>query len=314
MTTQRIMKKFKIRVPATTSNLGPGFDVIGAALKIYNELKVSVDMKSDAGRKVPVIEITGEGADSLPRNSKNIVWKSLKKVLDMHKRRVSIDAGTLRLKLINRIPLASGMGSSAAARLAGIMAGYKIAGIKPEIDEIISLGVKLEGHPDNIVPAILGGMCVCANHDDKMKYLKLPVPELKAVVIHPDFELSTSKSRRVLPGSLPLENAVFNTSRLALFMGALQLKRYDLLRYGMEDRIHQPHRSSLVPGMNKVFAAGLRAGAAGVSLSGAGPSIIALASPAKAGKVARAMIRKWKQFGISSKSFITDFESDTIHI
>lgn len=304
------MKRFRIKVPASTSNLGPGFDVIGAALKIYNEIEVSVVKQGNV--EGPMIEIAGEGADSLPRGKSNIVWQSMKKVLDLKKKK--IDPATIRIKLINRIPLASGMGSSAAARLGGIIAGFKLAGIKPSEDEIISLGMRLEGHPDNIVPAFQGGMCVCAKTSDGIKCLKIPAPRLKAVVCHPDFELATYKSRRIIPRTLPLEHAVFNISRIALFIAAGFTGKYEYFKYGMEDRLHQPSRSGLVPGMQKVFVSAMRAGAHGVSLSGAGPSIIALAEARNASAVSKAMVRKWKQFGICSKCFILDFESSAVKI
>jgi homoserine kinase len=304
------MKYFKIKVPATTSNLGPGFDVIGAALGIYNEVAVSYGKRH--GNAGPLIQISGEGADTLPRDSRNIVWKSMKLAAGLCGKK--IDPSKLRIKLINHIPLASGMGSSAAARLAGIMAAYKLAGRKPDLDEVMRLGVRLEGHPDNIVPALLGGICVCANHGENVKVLKLPLPALKAVICNPDFGVSTNKARKLLPVKLPFKDAVFNTSRLALFMAALQLKRYDLLKYGMQDRLHQPYRAKLVPGMNGVFEAALRAGASGVSLSGAGPSIIALSAPAKAKKVAAAMRGKWKRSGKSSRCFILNFKKRGISI
>lgn len=302
---------FKIKVPATTSNLGPGFDVIGAALSARNELAVSYGKRrcSNGG---PLIEIRGEGADCLPRDGNNIVWKAMKLALGKLGKR--IEAGKLKLSMVNRVPLASGMGSSAAARLAGIIAAYKLAGRKPDSGEVIRLGVALEGHPDNIVPALLGGICVCANHNKDMKVLKLPLPALKAVVCNPDFGVSTSKARKLLPAKLPFGDAVFNTSRLALFMAALQLKRYDLLRYGMEDRLHQPYRAKLVPGMKAVFGAALKAGASGVSLSGAGPSIIALAAPSKAAKVAKAMKAAWKRSGRDSRCFVLGFEKQGINI
>ncbi|MFH1367913.1 MAG: homoserine kinase [Elusimicrobiota bacterium] len=304
------MKKFKIKVPATTSNLGPGFDVIGAALKFYNDIEVKVGKSS--GKDVPEIKIVGEGAGTLPTGKTNIVWQSIKKVLDSKKK--SIDPGTLRIKLVNRIPLASGMGSSAAARLGGILAGYKLAGIRPSREDVMAMGIRLEGHPDNLVPAFQGGMCVCAKTSEGLKYLKLPVPRLKAVICHPDFELATDKSRMIIPRTLPLESAVFNLSRLALFISAGLTGRYEYLKYGMEDRLHQPSRSGLVPGMHKVFASALRAGAYGVSLSGAGPSIIALGKASKAKHIAKNMIRKWKQFDIASKCFILSFEKESLKI
>lgn len=304
------MQKFKIRVPASTSNLGPGFDVIGAALKMYNDVEITVGRSS--GSNKPEFEILGEGATSLPKDKSNIVWKAIAKVLEL--KRKKIDPGTLSIKLVNRIPLASGLGSSAAARLGGILAGYRLARIRPSVEEVIELGTKLEGHPDNIVPALLGGMCVCADTQDGLKCVKIPIPDAKAVICHPEFELATDKARSIVPRTLPIESAVFNLSRLALFIAAGNSKEYGLFRYGMEDKLHQPARAYLVPGMNKVLSAALRSGAYGASLSGAGPSLIALVKPSKAGKVSSSMIRKWKQFGIRSECYVLDFEKSPVKI
>jgi homoserine kinase len=300
-------KRIRVKVPATTANLGPGFDVLGAALSLYNEIEVTFDTAKQAAElRRPTICIEGEGKESLPRDGRNIVWQSIAEVLR--------SAGRAKFPLItsvrlfNNIPLASGLGSSAAARLGGILAADAIGGLRLSPEKILSFGVKLEGHPDNIVPALLGGLCVSCLQDDLIHYVKMPAPRLKAVVCNPDFELATAQSRKVLPERVSLRTATFNSSRLALLMAAFLCRRYDLLGVAMEDRFHQPARAHLVPRMAEVFAAARRAGAYGAALSGAGPSIIALCSAAMAPRVGHAMRKTWKQFNIASRCFALDFD------
>lgn len=302
-------KKIRISVPATTANMGPGFDTLGAALKLYNRLDVHVLPSS--GSCAVHIDVEGEGKDSLPRGKSNIVWKAMEKVFSLHPNSAASKKllnGCYRIELSNGIPLVSGLGSSAAARLAGVLAANEIAGRILDDDGIVALGTELEGHPDNIVPAFAGGFCVSICADNKVQYVKLDAPRLKAVVCNPGFELSTEAARRVLPRRVPMSTAVFNVSRVAFLMAVLQEKRYNLLGEAMQDRLHQPAREHLVPGMSAVMSAAMDAGASGVALSGAGPSLIAFVPAAVAGRVAEAMRKKWRQHHIESRSFVLDFD------
>jgi len=299
-----MIKRYKVRVPASTSNLGPGFDCLGAALTLYNEIEAIVDNKRAVFTK---IEIEGEGAASLPKDERNIVWQSMKKVFERHTYK-KCSLNNLRLHINNYIPIASGLGSSAAARLGGILLAYKIMGLKANIDEVLKLGAELEGHPDNIVPALVGGLCVSMVADKQIKYIKLSVPRMKAVIANPYFELKTKKARKALPKNIPFSNAVFNVSRSLVMLSALQKNRFDLLKDAMEDKMHQPYREKLVPGMKNVFNSAYTSGAYGAALSGAGPSIVAFCSINKAEKVAGNMTHAWKMSGINSRSYILDFD------
>lgn len=306
-------KTTKIKIPATTANLGPGFDVLGAALKLYNEIEVTFQDNTACFSKKLEIEIKGEGAKCLPKDENNIVWQSMKKVINKIsdiKEKKRILSGNFQIYMKNNIPLRSGLGSSAAAWLGGILAGNEITGGRLSAKDIIALGVKCEGHPDNIVPAFVGGLCISGIIKGCPEYIKLKAPQMKAVICNPDFELSTTQARNVLPQQLTLPAAVFNLSRLAFFMGSLQTKQYNLLAAGMEDKLHQPAREHLVPGMSKVLNTAIEKGAYGAALSGAGPSLIALCSADKAENVAASMVKKWKQYKISSRYFILDFESN----
>lgn len=286
----------RIRIPATTANLGPGFDTLGAALQLYNEVHVTTGPARD-------IEITGEGAGQLPTGKSNIVWQAMAMILGKQ-----WPFGSLRIRLINRIPLSSGLGSSAAARLGGLLAAYAVTGKKYAPADVLAIGVRLEGHPDNIVPALAGGVCAAVD-GSAISYVRLAPPALKAVVCHPAFELPTEKARGVLPRQVPIADAVYNISRTALFIAALAARRYDCLGAAMDDRLHQPYRKKLIPGMDAVCTAARAAGAYGAVISGAGPSLIALAEPACAPAVGAAMQRAWRKMSIASRVFILDFDT-----
>ena len=190
------MKTIKIKIPATTANFGSGFDVLGAALKLYNEIEVGVQhaepVRSPKSEVQGIkIEIIGEGKDVLPCNEKNIVYQAMKVVFG----KLHITSYKLQIKLINKIPLARGLGSSAAARLGGVIAANEICDRKLSEDEIIQIVSKSEGHPDNVTPAYFGGLCVCNFNGKNVKYTRLKMPfGLKAVLCIPDFELSTAKA------------------------------------------------------------------------------------------------------------------------
>jgi homoserine kinase len=289
-------------VPATSANLGPGFDVLGAALKLYNTVEVSM-LPGKTARKRFVVEVEGEGKGTLPEDERNIVIQAMKRTLG------GSFPGVLKVKLINGIPLASGLGSSAAARLGGILAANAFRKKPLSEKEVISLGTELEGHPDNIVPAMQGGLCISVLSDNDVTCVQSRALKMKAVVCTPAFGLSTERARKVLPRQMPLSSAVFNLSRLALFMAAVEQERYELLGSAMDDRLHQPAREHLIPGMKKVFGAAVKAGAYGAALSGAGPSLIALTPADKAAAVSRAMQKAWQSSGVKSRAFTLDFDT-----
>lgn len=272
----------RVRVPATTSNLGPGFDVLGLALDLHNELEVNVfDSKGPDW-----IEVHGEGAATLPRNRENLVLRVLRAHLSpaLRKKR-------LRLRTTNRIPLARGLGSSAAARLSAVLAAQALNG-KIDKDTALAAATRLEGHPDNVAPALHGGLCMAITLDKNVRVVKLGVPSaLRAVVCVPEFELSTDKARAVLPAKLPLQDAVRTSSRLVFLLHSIQHRDFTSLGWAMDDVLHQPYRRRLVPGMERVIAAAKHAGAFGAALSGAGPSIFAFSPHAKQSSVGRAMVR-----------------------
>ena len=301
------MKTISVKVPATTANLGPGFDVLGASLSLYNELEISI--AEDPKKAKFVVE--GEGKKILPRDEKNILWKAMDAVFGLLDEREKYNLKSFNIKLTNNIPLSSGLGSSSAARAAGIIAANKICGNKLTLGEMAQLGVKLEGHPDNIIPAFYGGVCISVNNvDDKIEVVKLPVPKVTAVVCTPGFELATERSRNILPTKYERKDVVFNISRVALLVRAICNNDFKFLKDAMQDKLHQPYRAKLIPVMDELISSAVEAGAYGACLSGSGPSMIAFCSSAKAKDIAKIMAKIWKKETVPTKTFILDFDKD----
>jgi homoserine kinase len=261
-------RQVRVRVPASTANLGPGFDALGMALGLYNEIQVDLTGPGIA------LEIEGEGAEKLQAlGERNLVARSLTETL----RRLGVHTEGVRVRMVNRIPLSRGLGSSSAAAMGGVAAAVAFAGAKLGPEEMLDLALPFEGHPDNITPALLGGLTVSSVVEGKVRCVKLPVPEgLHAIAVIPEFHLSTAKARKALPNTVLRADAVFNVGRVALFLAAMQTGRLELLRDAAQDRLHQPHRAPLVPGMEEVLKEGERAGALACFLSGAGPTLLAL--------------------------------------
>lgn len=281
----------RIQVPATTANLGPGFDTLGMALKLYNV----VEVEETAGGVT--IEVEGDGADKIPRDQSNIVYLAAARVFQ----EARYSPKGLRIKLVNNIPVARGLGSSAAAIVGGLTGANIIAGSPLTDKEILNLAATIEGHPDNVAPALIGGLVVSTMVEGEVKCCKIDPPAgLKCVVAIPDFALPTKMAREVLPQIVSVQDAVFNISRVALLVASFIKGDFGMLSTAMEDRLHQPYRANLVPGMKKVFAAARLAGAKGVALSGAGPTLIAFCDQ-NAGPVAKVMKDTFWEAGIHSK-------------
>lgn len=278
----------KVRVPATTANLGPGFDSLGMALNLYNELEME---EIPAGLE---IEVEGEGAEEIERTEANIIYRAAAAVFG----RTGRAPAGLRLRLYNSIPLARGLGSSAAALVGGVLAANCLLGEPLAADDLLRMAVELEGHPDNVAPAFLGGVAVSALVNGNVICRKVSNPAgLQAVVAIPHFHVSTAEARGVLPASVPFSDAVYNLSRLSLLVTAFAHSDFALLARVMDDRLHQPYRMGLVPGLQEVFEAARSAGALGVALSGSGPSVVALTLERPA-VVARNMQETFSRHGV----------------
>ncbi len=256
----------KVRVPATTANMGPGFDTIGMALRLYNYMEMK---ESRHGLK---IEVLGQDGADIPLDQRNVVYQAARQVFKL----VNYFPKGLSIHQTINIPTSRGMGSSASAIVGGLVAANQLVGNKLSRDELLQMAANFEGHPDNVAPAMLGGIVVSAKLDDQQIYRRIdPLEDMDIVLAIPQFSLSTKVARNILPKQVPINDAVFNVSRASLLVWALVEKDYDLLGQMMDDKLHQPYRLDLVPGMHDVFAAAKEQGALAVALSGAGPTVIA---------------------------------------
>ena len=284
----------KVRIPATTANLGPGFDCLGLALDLWNQAVVSVE---EQGLE---IEIQGEGQDVLPRNGDNQIARAFYYYFEA--RRLAPPAG-LRIICDNRIPLGSGLGSSSAACLTGLLAANGLSGAPVTNEEILSLATEMEGHPDNVAAALQGGLVVVVKDHEAFLTRRFDVPNLHAAVVIPEINLPTGVARAALPAQVSLKDAVFNLGRTALVCDAIRTGDYDLLGKVMVDRLHQPYRLSLIPGGAQALQAAAQAGASAAAISGAGPGLIAFSSQA-AGKAASAMVEVFTAHHINCRSLL----------
>src|SRR5258705_1453855 len=272
--------RVRVRVPATSANLGPGFDALGLALGLHNEVILE---EADG---IPV-GVEGEGAGRLDDNAKNVVARGVVLGFEVAGRPFR----GARLQCVNRIPLSRGLGSSAAAWVGGLVAANALLGEPLDRDAIVTAAAPAEGHPDNVAAAVLRVLAVSCADRARLTPLSLPVPrEIAWVVLVPETERSTREARAVLPDSVPRADAVFNVQRVSLLLAGLGGDGPDLLDLAMQDRLHQPYRRRLFPWMEAVAAAGRRAGALGCVLSGAGPSMLA-AGGRRGGGRARAVER-----------------------
>jgi homoserine kinase len=280
-----------VRVPATSANLGPGFDVLGLALGLYNDIAYE-----EAERVVVIIE--GEGAGRLDTGDDNVVARAAHMVYQTAGRRFPGAA----IRCVNRIPTARGLGSSAAAWVGGLIAANAALGSPLDRDAILALACRAEGHPDNVAAALLGGLTVSCAAGDRVTAVSLPVSaEIGWVVLVPETESSTREARAVLPATVSRSDAVFNLQRLGLLLASIASGDIDLLGLAMEDRLHQPQRRALFPWMESVRQAALDAGALGCVLSGAGPSLLA-ALRGSGEPVARAMERAFREAGMAGRA------------
>ena len=272
----------RVRVPATTANLGPGFDTLGLALGLVNV--VEIRHGGDAGLRISV----GGQADAsmLPVDEHNLVFRAMRRVFDLAGEQM---AG-MDLKLTVNAPLSRGLGSSASAIVAGMAGASALLGDPVPQATLLEEMVRMEGHPDNIVACVRGGLVACAKAGDAVIHERfIPHPSLRYVVLIPDYDLPTAKSRQAIPKSVPFRDAVFNVSRVALVIERLRSGHLDDLAVLMDDRLHQPYRKPLVHGYDLISSEAERAGAGAVVLSGAGPTMLAVCAAGDASAVEAAM-------------------------
>jgi homoserine kinase len=256
----------KVRVPATTANMGPGFDSFGMALNLYNEITVE---KIDAG-----IEFLENGQPSDIPLKENLIYKCFSDTMESN----GFPCDGFRINMTKcDVPMSRGLGSSATCILAGIAAANEVMGGILTVDDIINEATRIEGHPDNIVPAAVGGMVVSLVYNEKVEYSRVNIPEnISMFVMVPNFKLSTEDARGVLPKTYTRGDCVFNLSRAAMFVNAMNNKELDKLRVSTQDKIHQDYRKSLIRNTDDIFKAAEQYGALAEFISGSGSTLIAL--------------------------------------
>jgi homoserine kinase len=299
----------RVQVPATTANLGPGFDCLGAALSRYNsfEFRALDSVVPPTKGATLQIEVSGPESEQVQRTAQNLVYQAFcyyynqcnQPVPDLH---LTIQLG---------IPLSRGLGSSATAIVGGLVGANAMAGSPLSPLELLDFAVTLEGHPDNVAPALLGG-CQLSVHDEATQKWTLCAidwsPEIVPVVAIPNFELSTEQARQVLPKQCSYTDAIFNLSHLGLLVKGLESAREEWIRTALQDRLHQPYRAALISGLPEVQKAALAAGAAGLVISGAGPTLLALTVADHASAVAQQMQTAWQHFGVVAEVSIAQID------
>lgn len=300
------MDKVYLRVPATSANCGPGFDVLGLAVNLYNE--ACYEITPQRGFQ---LEVKGEGADYLKPFGRNLAFSSFFRVWNQ------VTGGErigLKIKMLNRIPMSRGLGSSSSAIVAGVHAANVLSGNTLSEDELLGIATELEGHPDNVAPALYGGFTISYMDAGKAHSLRcLPAKPLKFIAVVPDRRLATSLARQAIPATVPHHDAVFNSSRSSLLVGALLTGRYEYLSHALEDKLHQPYRAHLIPGLYEAWEAARAAGAYNGIISGAGSTIMAYADPeADHVAIAEAMKAALNGVGESCCYHILDLDTEGV--
>ncbi|WP_127529695.1 homoserine kinase [Paenibacillus kobensis] len=253
-----------VKVPASTANLGPGFDVLGMALSLFAWIEMQEASETS-------ITMYGDQMSGVPADKSNLIYKVAQMVFE----EAGVSVPELAISMYSDIPLTRGLGSSASAIVGALVAANTLIGSPLSDDRLFQLATKLEGHPDNVGASLFGGIVVSSWDGECADYVRIePHPSLETLVAVPSFQLSTEKARHALPKTVDLTDAVFNIGRSSLLVAALGAGKLDLISKAMRDRLHQPYRAALIPGMTKILDQAAEHGALGAALSGAGPTLI----------------------------------------
>lgn len=300
-------RKITVKVPATSANCGPGFDTLGLAVTYYNI--ISYEITEAPGFK---LDVSGEGAEYLKPYGRNLAFVSFLRVWNELTGRERIG---LKLTMENNIPMSRGLGSSSSAIVAGVFAANELCGRPFSKEKLLNIAAEIEGHPDNVAPALYGGFTI--SYTDKSGTAHtlrlLPRKPLKFIAVVPERRLATSLARQAIPATVPHHDAVFNSSRASLLVGALLSGNYAYLTDALEDRLHQPYREHLIPGLQEVFRAAKAAGAYNAIISGAGSTVMAYApADADCEAIAKAMAAAFAACGENCCYHILDLDSEGV--
>ena len=298
------MATIEVRAPATTANLGPGFDCLGMALDLWNRLTVTTD--ADAAS----VAVFGEGEGELEADTRNLTYRAMEFLY------AEADATMppVALRCDNAIPLSRGLGSSAAAIAGGLVAANTLLGGAFSPSDLLEMAATIEGHPDNVAAAVHGGLQLVVTEGSQLYTAPIRVPpDLQAVLFIPERRIATVDARRVLPREVAVADAVYNMSRAALLVAGMQSNHPEYFSIATQDRLHQPYRQSIFPPMKVIFAAARDAGAWGVFLSGSGSTILALAQE-RAMTVAYEMFDAARLAGVDGRVEITQPTEQGAHV
>jgi len=298
-------RSFSVRVPASTANLGAGFDCFGLALKLYLTVKARIVPEAIIACRV---RNTGEGSDgAIASTEENLILRSMRVTAE----REGLTLPPLELDVNNELPLARGLGSSATAIVAGITLASLVCDRELSAEMVLRYAAEMEGHADNVAAAYLGGLVItCVKPDGSVLAVKRSWPsELQVVVVSPEAFLKTAETRIVLPANVAREDAVFNLQRVALFEAALEGGAYELLWDAMQDRLHQVHRQALVPGLAEALATPRQPGLVGIALSGSGPSVVALAR-SRPDEIGEAIAEKFRQRNVPARVRVLEVDHE----
>lgn len=295
--------KVSVKVPATSANIGPGFDCLGLALPIYNTITIEETVLPGTGIEINLMADDGVVDemifDNIPRDENNIVYKAIEMLYNS----IGQEPSELKINIQSQIPITRGLGSSSSVIVGGLMAANKLLGSPADETALLSLATEIEGHPDNVAPAILGGFVLASQEDDgSIVYRKLDWPEeWDITVCIPDFELSTAIARSVLPTEIPMQDAIYNMKHLAMLIEAVDTKDEKLMKTALHDRLHQPYREKLVPGMKEIMEAFKHEdGVLGCVLSGAGPTMLVISHKYDLDKIKSTVKEIWDNQGIKA--------------
>ena len=308
MAQPRIGQKVVVDVPATTANLGPGFDCLGAALDLNN--RFAMRRIEGGGERFELI-IEGTEGSHLRGGPENLVYRAAQRVW----KAAGLEPVAIEARVRLAVPPARGLGSSATAIVAGLMGANALVGEPLSKEKLLELAIDIEGHPDNVVPSLLGGLCMTAKAaSQRWRVVRCEwTPSVKAVVAIPSIRLSTSEARRAMPKAITVGDAVVNLGALTLLLQGLRTGNGDLISDGMHDRLHEPYRWRLIKGGDQVKQAAMDAGAWGCAISGAGPSVLALCEEDKGPAVSRAMVKAWEAAGVASRAPVLNLQTSGSH-
>ncbi|ACT03027.1 homoserine kinase [Paenibacillus sp. JDR-2] len=283
-----------VKVPASTANLGPGFDTLGMALSLYAWIEMSA-------AETTTFRLYGDQMQGIPTDKSNLLYKVAQLVFE----EAGVSVPELDVAMYSDIPLARGLGSSASAIVGALVAANALIGSPLTDHKLFQLATKLEGHPDNVGASLFGGIVVSAWDGERADYVRLaPHAKLETLVAIPAFQLATEKARHALPKQISMADAVFNVGRSSLLVAALASGELGLIRHAMRDRLHQPYRAPLIPGMSTILEQAVEYGALGAALSGAGPTLIAFvdADSKSKSELEQFLLATLKQEGIEAET------------